>query len=74
MGSRLSANSVEMLPQLHFIAIHDIKSKHFSNTLRDSSVYIMSCIRQPVAQELNKVHFLVHVRASFVDLLRESVS
>jgi len=74
MGSRLSASSVEMLPQLHFIALHDIKSKHFSNTLRDSSVYIISCIRQPVAQEFNKIHFSVYMRASFVDLLRESVS
>jgi len=72
MGNRLSASSVEMLPQLHFIAIHDTKSKHFSNTLRDSSVYIISCIRQPVAQELNKIYFLVYMRASSVDLLREA--
>ena len=70
----LVQSSVEMIPQLYFIAIHDIKSKHFSNTLRDSSVYIISCIRQPVAQELNKIHFLVYMRVSFVDLLREPVS
>ena len=74
MGSRLSASSVEMLPQLHFIAFHDIKSKYFWNTSRDSSVYIITCIRQPVAQELNKIHILVYMRSSFVDLLRESVS
>jgi len=39
----------------------DIKSKHFSNALRDSSLYVISCIRQPVAQELDKIHIL-HVR------------
>jgi len=33
----------------------------------------MSCIR-PVAQELDKIHVLVYMRASFVDLLRELVS
>jgi len=27
--------------------------------LKDSSVYIISCIRQPVAQELDKIHVLV---------------
>jgi len=37
-------------------------------------IYIISCIRQPVAQELDKIYVLVHMRASFVDLLRESVS
>jgi len=30
-------------------------------------------MRQPVAEELDKIHVLVHMRASFVDLLRESV-
>jgi len=29
MGRRLSASSVKMLPQLHFVALNDIKSKHF---------------------------------------------
>jgi len=43
---------------LHFIAFNDIKSKHFSNALRDSSLYVISCIRQPVAQELDKIHVL----------------
>jgi len=63
-----------MLPQSHFTAFNDIKSKHFSNALRDSSVYINSCIRQPVNQELDKFHVLVFMHAYFVDLVRESVS
>jgi len=61
-----------MLPQSHFIAFTDIKSKTFSNALSDSNVYIINCVSQPVAQELNKIH--VYMRASFVDLLRESTS
>jgi len=39
--------------------------------LRGSSVYIINCVSQPVAQELDKIH--VYMRASSVDLLRESV-
>jgi len=39
--------------------------------LGDSRVCIISCIRQPVAQKLNKIHVLVYICASFVDLLRE---
>jgi len=39
--------------------------------LRDSSVYILNCESQPVAQELDKIY--VYMRASSVDLLRESV-
>jgi len=41
----------------------------------DSSVYIMSCMRQPVAQEVDKKIqvYSLHAR-KFVDLLRESVS
>jgi len=31
-------------------------------------------MRQQVAQELDKIRVLVHMRASFVDLLREPVS
>jgi len=31
-------------------------------------------MHQRVAQELDKIHVLVCMRASFVDLLRESVS
>jgi len=30
--------------------------------LRDTSVYIISCIRQPVAQELDKINVLVYMR------------
>jgi len=63
-----------MLPQLHFIAFDDTKSKHFANVLRDSRVCIISCIRQPVAQELDKIHVLVYMSEIFVDLLWESVS
>jgi len=47
-----------MLPQSHFTAFFDINYKHFSNALRDSSVYVFSCIYQPVAKELDKIHFL----------------
>jgi len=47
-----------MLPQSHFTAFHDIKSKHFSNALMDYSLYAISCIRQPVAQELDNTHVL----------------
>jgi len=36
-----------MLPQSHFIAFNDRKSKHFSNTLREPSVCMTSCTRQP---------------------------
>jgi len=31
-------------------------------------------MRQPVAQELDKIHVLVYMRTSFVDLRRELVS
>jgi len=48
-----------MLPQSRVIAFNDIKSKHFHNSLRDSSVCIISCMRQPVAQQLDKIQVLV---------------
>jgi len=40
------------------LAFHsiDIKNKHFSNTLRDFSLYVISYKRQPVAQELLEIH------------------
>jgi len=41
------------------------------NTLRDSSVYIINCVSQPAAQELDKIHVYMHAR--FVDLLQKSV-
>jgi len=63
-----------MLPQSRFIAFDDIKFKNFSNRLSDSSVYVISCIRQPHAQELDKIQVLGYMHASFVDLLLESVS
>jgi len=31
-------------------------------------------MRQPVSQELDKIHVFVYMRASFVDLLREPMS
>jgi len=37
------------------------KSKRFSNAFKASSIYVISCIRQPVAQELDKIHVL-HTR------------
>jgi len=61
-----------MQPQSHFIAFNDIKFKHFSYLLADSSVYIVSRIRAPVAQEWTRS--TSSMRASFVDLLRESAS
>ena len=61
-----------MLLQSHFIAFNDIKSKDFSNALKYSSLYVNSCICQPVAQELDKL--TPYMCVSFVDLLRESVS
>ena len=56
------------------VEFHSLKSKYFSNALRDSSVYIISCKRQAVAEELDKIRVLVYMRARLVDLLRESVS
>jgi len=47
-----------MLPQGHFTALNDIKSKNFSNALRDTSFYVISYKRQPVTQELDKIHIL----------------
>jgi len=35
-----------------------MKSKHFSNALRYSSLYVIRSIRQPVAQQLDKIHVL----------------
>ena len=43
---------------MHFKVFNDIKSKHFSNAIRYSSLYVISSIRQPVAQELDKIHVL----------------
>jgi len=40
---------------------NDIKSKHFANPLRDSSLCVSSFTCQPVAQELDKIHIL-HAR------------
>jgi len=35
-----------------------MKSKHFSNVSRYSSVYVINSIRQPAPQELDKIHVL----------------
>jgi len=45
-----------MLPQSHFTVFNDVKSKHFSKALRDSSFYDISYIRPQAAQELDKIH------------------
>ena len=37
-------------------AFHEIKSKHFSNAWRYSNLCVISCIRQSVAQKLDKIH------------------
>jgi len=49
-----------MLPHSHFIAFNGIGSKYFSNALRGSSLYVISSIRQLVAEELddNSIHVL----------------
>ena len=44
--------------EMHFIVFSDMKSKHFSNASRYSSLYIISSIRQPAAQKLDKIHVL----------------
>jgi len=62
-----------MLPQSHFIAFNDIKSKRFSTTLRDTSIYVISCI---YVNQLLKywTKSTSYIRASFVDLLRKPES
>ena len=45
------------------LLLTDMKCKHFLNALRDSSVYIISCIRQPDVQELDKINVLVYMFA-----------
>jgi len=50
-----------MLPQWHFAAFNDTKPKNVSNALRITSLYVISYKRQPVAQELDKIHIL-HAR------------
>jgi len=47
-----------------------IKIQTFLNALRESSLYVISCLRQPVVKELDKIHFL-HAR-KFGDLFWES--
>jgi len=39
-------------------AFNNKKSKHFSNGLKDSNRYVISCIRQPVDHEVDKIHVL----------------
>jgi len=39
-------------------AFNEIKSKHFSKAWRFSSLCVISCIRQSVAQKLDKTHVL----------------
>jgi len=38
-----------MLSHSHFIEFNDVKNKHFSNVLRATSLYVISCTRQSVA-------------------------
>ena len=54
-----------MLPQSRFTAFDDIKSKNFSIALSDSSVYVISCMRQPLAQELDKIQVLGYIARKF---------
>jgi len=62
-----------MLPQLHFIAFNDIKSKHFSNALRDSTAFKL--LAAYVNQSLkNWTRSTFHMCARFVDILWQSVS
>jgi len=62
MGRRLVQVAYKNAAAVAFHSVNDIKSKHFSNVLRDSRVYIISCMCQPVAQELDKIH--AYMRAS----------
>jgi len=57
----------------HFIAFTGIRFKHFSNPLRDFSIYVVSFIHQSVAQKLDKIQ-IVYIHASFVGILRKLVS
>jgi len=59
-----------MLPQSHVSAI---KIQTFLK-LVETLAFTLSAAYVPVAQQLDKIHVLVHMRASFVDPLRESVS
>jgi len=43
---------------MHFMVFNDMTSKHFSNTSWYSSLYVISPIRQPAAQELDKIHVI----------------
>jgi len=43
---------------MHFIVFIDMKSIHFSNASRYSSLCVISSLRQPAAQELDKIHVL----------------
>ena len=43
---------------MHFTEFNVMKCKHFSNALRYSSLYVISSTRQPVAQDLDKIHVL----------------
>jgi len=62
-----------MLLQSHFIAFNVIKSKHFSNALSDRADFMFPAAY--VNQSFkNWTRSTSYMRASFVDLLWESVS
>jgi len=63
----------KMLPESHFTAFNDKKSKHFSNALRDSTAFTLSAayVNQSLKNWNKSISYMC---ASFVDILRESVS
>jgi len=63
----------KMLPQSHFVAFNDIKYKNLSNALRDSTAFTLSAAYVNHSLK-NWARSTSYVCASFVDLLRESVS
>jgi len=53
--------------EFHNVLMAYCKIQTFFNALKNSSVYVISCIRQPVAQDIDKIHVFVYMRASFLD-------
>jgi len=45
-----------MLPQSHFIAFNDKIQTFFKRVKALYSLYVISCIRRPIAQKLDKIN------------------
>jgi len=70
LGTTFSASNVPTCYRSRISQRLMIKIQTFLNALRESSLYVISCLRQPVVKELDKIHFL-HAR-KFGDLFWES--